>query len=74
MRIRKKGVDYIRERTLGAIERQEPITPSVLRVQDKLESISRSSMLKGALASNRLYDLSIAEARRKPKKDVNKVV
>src|ERR1035438_10155179 len=46
-----------------------PITPSVLHVQEKIESTAERSMLSGALAKQRVYDLSIAEAEREKRKD-----
>jgi hypothetical protein len=47
---RKKGVEYIRGRQLSAIE-GTPITPSVIRVMDKVEKASKTSMLAGALST-----------------------
>jgi vacuolar-type H+-ATPase subunit E/Vma4 len=70
MRTRKKGVDYIRSRTVEAIQ-GVPITPSVVRVQDKIEKASETSMLTGALSTNRLRDLTIAEDARKSQKDAS---
>jgi hypothetical protein len=36
MRSRKKGLEYIRSRTVLAIDSDIPITPLVLQVQDKV--------------------------------------
>lgn len=69
IRTSKKGVEFVRKITLAAIERQKPVIPSAIRVQDKLESATRSSMLIGTLASHHLHDLSMVEARRKPNVD-----
>ena len=53
-----------------------PITPSVLRVQEKVEGAAERSMLSGALAKQRVHDLSIAEQEREKRKDKdnNKIV
>jgi hypothetical protein len=54
-----------------------PLTPSVIRVQDKVEKASMTSILAGALSTNRIHDLSIAETARKKRKESsggNKVV
>ena len=48
-----------------------PITPSVIRVADKVENASQRSMLAGALATNRIHDLSIAEAARQKRKEAS---
>jgi len=48
-----------------------PITPTVIRVQDKVEAASQRSMLSGALAKHRIHDLSIAEAARLKRKDAS---
>jgi hypothetical protein len=52
MRSRKKGLKYIHSRTVSAIDGDIPITPSVLRVQDKVSQALERSMLAGALATN----------------------
>ena len=71
MRSRKKGLEYVRSRTVSAIEGDIPITPSVLRVQDKVSQASERSMLAGALATNRVHDLTIAEAAQKERKEAS---
>jgi hypothetical protein len=48
-----------------------PITPSMVRVQDKIEKASETSMLTGALSTNLLRDLTIAEDARKSRKDTS---
>jgi hypothetical protein len=62
MRSRKKGLEYIHSRTISAIDSDIPITPSVLQVQDKVLQALERSILVGALSTNRVHDLSIAEA------------
>jgi hypothetical protein len=52
MRSRKKGLEYIRSRTVSAIDGDILITPSVLQVQDKVSQALERSMLAGALATN----------------------
>jgi len=75
LRTRKRGFDYVKERNIAAMEGVTPITPSVIRVADKVENASQRSMLAGALATNRIHDLSIAEAaRQKRKKASGKIV
>ena len=54
MRSQKKGLKYVRLRTVSAMEGDIPITPSVLRVQDKVSQASERLMLAGALATNRV--------------------
>jgi hypothetical protein len=71
MRSRKKGLEYVRSRTVSAIDGDVPITPSVLRVQDKISQASERLMLAGALSTNRVYDLLIAEAARKERKEAS---
>jgi hypothetical protein len=52
-----------------------PITPSVLRVQDKVEAASKRSILSGALARQRVLDLGLAEKERQARKiDASKIV
>jgi hypothetical protein len=53
-----------------------PVTPLVIRVQDKVEQASQRSILAGALVTNRVHDLSIAEKARAARKDPkgNKIV
>ena len=48
-----------------------PVTPSVIRVANKVEKASQRSMLAGALATNRIHDLSIAEAARQKRKEAS---
>ena len=71
MRSRKKGLEYVRSRTVSAMDGDIPITPSVLQVQDKVSQASERSMLAGALSTNRVHDLSIAEAARKERKEAS---
>ena len=74
MRSQKQGLEYVRSRTVLAIEGDMPITPSVLRVQDKVAQAAERSILAGALATNRIHDLSIAEAARKERKEASSKV
>jgi hypothetical protein len=46
-----------------------PITPSVLRVQEKVEAASERSILAGALARQRVLDLGLAEKERLARKE-----
>ena len=71
MRSQKQGLEYIRSRTVSAIDSNIPITPLVLQVQDKVVQAAEQSILAGALATNRVYDLSIAEAARKERKEAS---
>ncbi len=73
MRTRKKGYDFVQSRQAAAIK-GTPITPSVIRVIDKLESSAQRSMYSGALSTHRVHDLSIAAARRQKKSDGGKIV
>jgi hypothetical protein len=76
LRSRERGIDYIRERmndAMGGV----PLTPSVMRLQDKVEKASMTSIHAAAFSTNRIHDLSIAEAARKKRKESsggNKVV
>ena len=65
---RNKGVNHIKERIIAAIN-GTPITPTVVRVQDKVEMASQRSMLSGALAKQRVYDLGLAESIRQKRKE-----
>jgi hypothetical protein len=69
LRTRKLGVKYVRKRQIESLEQGEPITPSVIRVADKIEKASEASMLAGALSTHRLHDLASAEAMRKRLKE-----
>ena len=71
LRLRKQGIKYVRSRTIAAINGDIPITPSVLRVQDKVSQASERSILAGGLATNRIHDLSIAEATRNARKEAS---
>jgi hypothetical protein len=71
MRLRKKGLEYVRSRTVLAIDSDIPITLLVLRVQDKLSQASERSMLVGAFSTNRVHDLLIAEAACKERKEAS---
>jgi hypothetical protein len=53
-----------------------PVTPLVIRVQDKVEQALQRSILAGALATNRVHDLSVAEKARAAKKNLkgNKII
>jgi hypothetical protein len=53
----------VKERIEAAIK-CIPITPSILRVQEKIKGAVERSMLSGALAKQRVHDLSIAEQER----------
>jgi hypothetical protein len=46
-----------------------PITPSVLRVQEKVEAASERSILASALARQRVLDLGLAEKERLARKE-----
>lgn len=70
----KKGVDYIEQRTLAAIDGSQVMTPSVVRVQKKIEAASVRSILNGALSTHRVNDLASAASARKVAKDSNKIV
>ena len=75
MRTRKSGVEYIKKRHFESIEQGVPLTPSVVRVAEKVEKASETSMLRGALSTHRLLDLSDAEvARKRRKEESGKVV
>jgi protein subunit release factor B len=52
------------------------ITPIVIRVQEKVESAAERSMLSGALAKQKIHDLSLAEVKQEKQKDEdnNKIV
>ena len=52
LRTRKQGFDYVKERNIAAMEGVTPITPSVIRVADKVKNASQRSMLAGALTTN----------------------
>jgi hypothetical protein len=69
MRTRKRGINYIEERQLKSIQEGIPLTPSVLRVTQKVNKASETSILKGTLSTHRLFDLSNAEAARKRRKE-----
>jgi hypothetical protein len=69
MRTRKLGVEYIRMRHFESIEQGVPLTPSVVRVTEKVEKASETPMLRGALSTHRLLDLSDAEVARKRRKE-----
>jgi hypothetical protein len=71
MRSQKKGLEYVCSRTVSAMEGDIPITPSVLQVQDKVSQASEQSMLARALATNRVYNLTIAETARKERKEAS---
>lgn len=74
MRSRKLGVEYIRKRQFDAVDQDLPITPSVIRVFQKVEKASETSMLSGALSKHRLQDLSQAEAIRKRRNEGSRKV
>jgi hypothetical protein len=74
MRSRKQGLEYVCSQTVSAIDGNIPITPSVLRVQDKVAQATERLMLARALATNRIHDLSIAEAARKERKEASSKV
>jgi hypothetical protein len=75
MRTRKSGVEYIKKRHFESIELGVPLTPSVVRVAEKVEKASETSMLRGALSTHRLLDLGDEEvARKRRKEESGKVV
>jgi hypothetical protein len=53
-----------------------PITPSVKHMQEKVENAAERSILSGALAKQRVHDLSLAEQEREKRnnKNNNKIV
>lgn len=71
MRTRKRGVDYVQKRQYESVKNQIPLTPSVLRVADKVEKAAETSMLRGALSTHRLHDMTEAENARKKRKQQN---
>ncbi|KAI0993421.1 hypothetical protein K3495_g14763 [Podosphaera aphanis] len=71
---RKDGYDYVQRRLDLAMDGGEPITPSVRRVTQKLESSARRAMLKGGLASQHVHNLNLANQAREKAKDRRKVV
>ena len=75
IRTRKKGVTYVKERLEAAVH-GVPITPSVLRVQEKVEGTAERSMLSGALAMQRIYDLNLAavERQKRGERSNNKIM
>ncbi|RFU24351.1 hypothetical protein B7463_g11984, partial [Scytalidium lignicola] len=73
LRTWKSGMEYVRAHTIESINRIE-ITPSVVHVQDKLGKAAETSMLRGALSTQRVFDLSLATERRKIQPDGNKIV
>ena len=75
IRTRKKGVEYVQERLEAALS-GVPITPTVKRVQEKVKGAAERSILSGALAKQRVYDLGVAEQERQKRNDPinNKVV
>jgi hypothetical protein len=69
IRTRKRGLEYIRKCHFDSIKQGVPITPSVVRVAERVEKASETSILRGALSTHRLHDLSDAEAARKRRKE-----
>jgi DDE superfamily endonuclease/Tc5 transposase DNA-binding domain len=69
LRSRKYAVDYIKSRQIESVEQGIPLSPTVLRVSEKVEKAAQSSMLSGALSKHRLQDLANAEAARKKLKE-----
>ena len=75
MRTQKSGVKYIKKRHFESVEQGVPLTPSVVRVTEKVKKASETSILRGALLTHRLYDLSDTEvARKRRKEESSKVV
>lgn len=75
MSSRKRGVDYVRKRQCESIDSRIPLTPTVLRISDKIEKATETSMLRGALSTHRLHDMIEAEqARKKGKEESGKVI
>jgi hypothetical protein len=64
----KQGLKYVYSRTISAIDGNILITPLVLQVQDKVIQASEWLMFAKALVTNKIHDLSIAEAARKERK------
>ena len=48
IRTRKPGFEYIRQRHHDSLEQGMPITPSVIRVAEKIEKAAETSILSGA--------------------------
>ena len=68
-------MEYIKLRTEEAISRVQTLSPSIRRVQDKVEKASETAILRGALSTHRIYDLSITESVRRERKEwSNKIV
>jgi hypothetical protein len=74
MRSRKQGLEYVCSQTISAIDSDILITPSVLRVQDKVAQATERLILAGALATNRIHNLSITEAAHKERKEASSKV
>jgi hypothetical protein len=51
------------------LNKERLLTPSVIRVAEKVEKASETLMLRGALSTHRLIDLGEAEAIRKRRKE-----
>jgi hypothetical protein len=74
MHTRMKGSEYVKGHMQAVIGNEQPLTPSVAHVQNKLEKSAQQLMLSGALSKNQLYDLSLAAERRKNIEDGGKIV
>jgi hypothetical protein len=74
LRTRKKSVEYIQKRQKQAIQGTTLLTPLITRVFDKIEKAFFTSILSGALFTNRLSDLAYTAEARKEQKKGNKIV
>ena len=62
-------MEYIRQRHYNSLEQGAPITPSVIRIAEKIEKAAETSMLSGALSKHRLQDMATTEAACKKRKE-----
>ena len=74
IRSRQRGIDYLDSRIEASIRLGEPLTPTVRRIHQKVEGAAQRSILRGALSSQRVADLSSAAKRRESSIDGRKVV
>jgi hypothetical protein len=56
-------------KSFDLIEQGVPLTPSVVRVAEKVENTSKTSILRGVLSIHRLLDISNAEVTCKRRKE-----
>ena len=60
--------NILKSDSLSQLSKEVPLTPSVVRVAEKVEKASETSMLRGALSTHQLLDLGDAEVARKRRK------